>query len=218
MRASAGKHVCRLGPELRAELLSVMGRLTWRDGKTTALGAAAAVKVCEVAELQTDPAMMSLEGASLLQRLFDATLRDVEFTLAALPARLVGWRVNRYGVGGVYGEHVDESVNASGARVDLSFTVLLQAAEVGGRLVVDGRDVLMCEGDVFLYPSTTAHGVTRVERGERIAIVGWVQSMVRDHGRREILGDLQRMIDNPNERTEARLRALRNELLRRWAQ
>jgi PKHD-type hydroxylase len=212
-----GKVVARVPESLRCALLDLVPRMVWRDGATTAYGAAAATKHCEVANITGAELFTSREGAELTARLFAETVGSPGFASFAIPARLNAWRFNRYGRGGYYGAHVDESVSGD-VRSDLSFTVLLQAAEKGGSLYVAGDDVSMLEGDVFVYPSTMGHGVTVVEEGERIAIVGWVQSQVRDHGRRALLGDVQRMIDNPNERDEVNLRALRNELLRRWAQ
>ncbi len=111
--------------------------------------------------------------------------------------------------------HTDDAFS-DGFRADLSFTVLLQDAERGGDLHVAGRTVVMQEGDVFLYPSTTAHGVSVVEEGERIVLVGWVESMVRDHGRRALLATLNRMVENPAERDAVAVQAVRNELLRMW--
>lgn len=212
-----GEVVCRISEETRRALLDLMPQLHWRSGKTTALGAAAEVKLCDVAELYGNEAFTSEVGARLLARLLGETVNADGFAHAALPKRVAAMRINRYREGGHYGAHVDEAVNSQGVRADLSFTLLLQAAESGGTLYVGGDRVAMLEGDVYLYPSTTAHGVTTVEQGERIVIVGWVESQVRDHGRRLMLRQVQRMIDNPNERDEVNLRAVRNELLRRWA-
>jgi PKHD-type hydroxylase len=45
-------------------------------------------------------------------------------------------------------------------------------------------------GDVVLYPTSALHRVEPVIRGERLAVVGWVQSWVADPARREVLHDL----------------------------
>lgn len=208
--------VLSLQRELVRELLAVVPRLHWRDGRTTAQGVAASVKSCEVAETYGDAVFSSDEGAELLGRLHVSLLRDEGFIATALPARLSALRFMRYGVGGEYGVHTDETLNAMGFRADLSFTILLQEAELGGALVVGGAPVPLLEGDVFVYPSTTAHGVTRVEAGERIVVVGWVQSQVRDHGKRALLAELHRMSQHPAECSAPSIQAVRNELLRRW--
>ena len=41
-----------------------------------------------------------------------------------------------------------------------------------------------------MYPANTIHRVAPVTRGARLAAVTWVQSQVRDAGRREILWDM----------------------------
>ena len=46
---------------------------------------------------------------------------------------------------------------------------------------------------MVVYPTGALHRVTAVTRGERIACVGWVQSLVRRADEREILFDLSRV-------------------------
>jgi PKHD-type hydroxylase len=41
-----------------------------------------------------------------------------------------------------------------------------------------------------LYPSSSLHRVAEVTRGERLVAVTWVQSLVRDPQRRELLYEL----------------------------
>ncbi|HXK16319.1 MAG TPA: 2OG-Fe(II) oxygenase [Polyangiaceae bacterium] len=190
--------------------------MNWKDGSVTAKGAAASVKRCLVANTFGEMAFQTQEGAELLAHVVSALMRSEEFQERALPFRISEMRFMRYPGGGSYGLHTDEPINPNGFRADLSFTLLLQPASVGGDLVVDGETIRMVAGDVYLYPSTTAHGVTIVDAGERIAIVGWVQSYVRDHAKRALIADLNRMANNEHEREPVRIQAVRNELLRRW--
>lgn len=64
---------------------------------------------------------------------------------------------------------------------------MLSVSEVSGT-----RDVKLPAGHAIVYPSTTLHQVTEVTKGERVGIIFWVQSLVRDVAKREILFDLDR--------------------------
>jgi PKHD-type hydroxylase len=75
---------------------------------------------------------------------------------------------------------------------------------------------------MVLYSGGTVHQVTPVTRGTRIAAFFWVQSMVRDDTRREILFDLDNAIQQLG-RTGAdhdacvRLAGVHHNLLRQWS-
>ena len=43
-----------------------------------------------------------------------------------------------------------------------------------------------------MYPSSSLHHVAEVTRGERLVALTWIQSYVRDPGRRELLYELNR--------------------------
>ena len=64
----------------------------------------------------------------------------------------------------------------------------------GGELVVEDtygvHKVKLPAGDMVLYPSSSLHNVTPVTSGARVASFFWVQSMIRDDGRRTLLFDL----------------------------
>jgi PKHD-type hydroxylase len=103
--------------------------------------------------------------------------------------------VSRYRPGMEYGFHVDDPI-IEGSRTDLSFTLYLSDPDSydGGGLVVDDaieeRVIRLDPGDAVLYPTSALHRVEPVTRGERVAVVGWVTSWVRDAARREVLFDL----------------------------
>jgi PKHD-type hydroxylase len=65
----------------------------------------------------------------------------------------------------------------------------------GGELVIEEADserpYKLAAGSAIVYPSTTLHRVEPVVKGDRTVCVGWVQSLVRDAARREILFDLE---------------------------
>ena len=116
-----------------------------------------------------------------------------------------------------------------GLRTDLSFTLFPSdpGTYSGGALVIqdtlEAREIKLQAGDLILYPSTTLHRVSPVTKGERLGIVGWVQSWVGGAAEREILFDLDRSIAalfEQSGKTEVfdTLTRTRSNLLRLWAE
>jgi len=126
------------------------------------------------------------------------------FFSSVLPLRILPPFFNGYAGGEHYGPHVDGAIRAqrggAALRADVSCTVFLSdpADYDGGELaVVDTygtHDVKLPAGDAIVYPSSSVHEVRAVTRGERLASFLWVQSMVRDDGRRAMLFELDTAI------------------------
>jgi PKHD-type hydroxylase len=77
-------------------------------------------------------------------------------------------------------------------------------------------------GDAVLYPAGSIHHVEPVTRGERLVAVTWVQSMVRDAARRELLYGLnaarEKLLQSAPEAVEtAQVNAAYLNLFRMWA-
>jgi PKHD-type hydroxylase len=148
------------------------------------------------------------------------------FLLAARPKQIIGPLFSRYRPGDAYGKHVDDAV-MGGMRTDISFTLFLSAPESydGGELIIDtpaGEEAFkLAAGNLVLYPATTLHRVAPIARGERLAAVGWVRSLIRDAARRELLFDLdtarRRLFDRHGASGEADLLArCASNLMRLW--
>ena len=175
------------GAELAA-LREAALALDYEDGRKTAGRYARDVKA-------------NLQAAKSPQR--EAIFEKVRKTLdahevvrsVARPRRYPRMLLSRYRGGMAYGTHVDDPV-MNGFRTDLSFTLSLSDPESysGGELVLeDGledRAITLEAGDMVLYPTSALHRVEPVTSGERMALVGWITSWVRDPARREILHDL----------------------------
>jgi PKHD-type hydroxylase len=162
----------------------------YEDGRRTAGWHARAVK----ANLQARPQDDTVRG--VLRKIEAALLGHEVFMAATRPKRLVRLLLSRYEPGMAYGRHVDDAV-MEGVRTDLSFTLFLSQPDSyeGGALMIEDhwgeRAVKLPAGAAVLYPSTSLHRVEPVTTGVRLAAVGWVRSLIRDPGRREILFDLE---------------------------
>ena len=214
-----------LAPDEVAQLREIAKRTQWADGRKTAGIVAAPHK------RNTEAAWDSPEGKAASDITFKALRRHPDFFNAALPASLSPPMMNRYGVGMEYGDHCDAAILGGSApmRADLSGTVFVSDPSDydGGELVTDlipgGHPTKLAAGDLILYPSTTVHHVTPVTRGERIAMIFWVQSMVRDPEQRAMLyslGHTLNALDGPLAKTPelTQLYACYYNLVRMWAE
>ncbi len=194
--------------------------LDFSDGKASAGRYAREVKA-------NDQAAPSPARDAVLAKVAKARPANEIFTLAARPRAMTPLILSRYRQGQTYGLHVDDAV-MQGLRTDISFTLFLSDPESydGGELVIEdgfeARAVKLPAGSLMLYPSTTLHRVAPVTRGERLAVVGWVQSRVREAARREMLFDLERAVREVHGREGKSelfdlLAKSRSNLLRMWA-
>jgi PKHD-type hydroxylase len=170
--------------------------LEWRDGRETAGAVARAVKRNEQAVLD-DPA-----GRALKEELGRIVGDHPVVRAAAQPRRLSPLLISRTGEGGHYGPHVDNALMGKGTsrlRTDLSFTLFLTPPGdyEGGELVIHAAGMTQAikgeAGSMVLYPSGALHEVRPVTRGTRIVCVGWIESMIADPARRELLFDLENL-------------------------
>lgn len=191
------------------------------DGATSAGWAAREVK-------RNEQARDDKSRAAVLSLVESHLRKHALFASATLPKAFPRLLINRYGPGMHYGSHMDDSV-IHGQRTDLSFTLGLTplADYEGGELVLEDstgdRAWRVGAGDVLLYPSTFLHRVEAVRSGTRLAVVGWVRSLVRHDHQREILLDLDTAMrtefDEKGKTAQFdRLSRSRNNLLRLWAE
>jgi PKHD-type hydroxylase len=200
----------------------------WVDGRVTAGHQGAPVKK----NSQID------EASTLARELGQLVLAELErnplFISAVLPHRVYPPMFNRYGEGMHFGTHVDGAVRmipGSGhkLRTDLSATLFLTAPESydGGELIIENdfgsETVKLATGDAVIYTSTSRHRVTPVTRGVRTACVFWIQSLIRDDAKRELLFELDRTIQRLTETSAdpeslVRLAGQYHTLLRLWTE
>jgi len=175
-----------------AEVRSVIDAADWVDGNVTSGSQAALAK--RNRQLPEDSAAAKRAGDVVLEALG----RNPLFVAAALPAKVWPPLFNRYGGGEHFAMHVDNAVRVRRGggdrlRSDLSATLFLSAADSyeGGELTVEdtygAHSVKLEAGDLILYPASSLHHVTPVTVGERVASFFWIQSMVREDARRQLL-------------------------------
>lgn len=178
-----------LSSEETASLLQRIATTKMEDGKRTARGMAASVKNNLQLTVQQAP--------ELIRELTEKIGSNQRFHHLAMPRRIGNLRVSRYGEGMEYGSHTDAAVMPGGLRADLSFTLFLTepSSYEGGELAIEilaaERRLKLRPGAMLLYATGTMHRVLPVVRGERFAIVGWVQSRIRDVAKRELILDLE---------------------------
>lgn len=169
----------------------------FRDGRATAGAAALKVKHNEQAR-GDDPGVIALARTVRL-----ALERQPAIRTLVRPVRWSNLMFSRYGPGQQYGTHADNAGMADEAgwplRTDFSVTLFLSDPDTyeGGGLVVSDlggeREFRPAAGSAVIYPTGHLHRVAPVVRGERLACVGWMQSLVRRPDQREVLFDLERL-------------------------
>ena len=163
-----------------------------------------------------------------------AMAANVTLRSAVMPKRILPPYYVMYTEGMAYGQHVDNPmmVAPSGGnplRSDASITVFLSDPETyeGGELMIKSdlgdATIKLAAGDAIVYPTGALHEVRPVTKGERRAIVTWMQSMIADPGRRQIVYELdlvcQSLLRKMPDSDEHRM-LMRNfgNLVRLWAE
>ena len=147
---------------------------------------------------------------------------------AIMPKLMTPPLMSLYRPGMAYGNHLDLAMaERNRLRSDISMTLFLNDPDSydGGELHIETdygpQEVRLGAGDAVFYPTLFPHRVNEVTRGERLACVLWLQSLVRQPERRRILADLSDLsgvIDRT--RQEAAYNSLmrcHQNLLRMWA-
>jgi PKHD-type hydroxylase len=167
-----------LNAEELASVLETIEKLEWQDGKETAIGGAKDIKNNQQITLK-NPAfrpIVDLVSKKILDK--SSIIRSYAF-----PRVVVGVRANRYTVGQTYGWHVDVS-HMEGHRTDMSFTLFLKdpkSYQGGGLEITHGQYKTSLKGqpgEMVIYPTGLLHQVAPVTEGERVCIVGWINSFI----------------------------------------
>ena len=214
-------------PEQARDIRERLDAAAWVDGGVTAGHQSLKAKDnMQIAE--SDPA--TIEIGDLIVAVLE---RNPLFVSAALPRKVFPPLFNRYTGGQNFGTHVDNAIRqVTGTehrvRTDLSATLFFSEPDEydGGELVIEDnygvQRIKLNAGSLILYPASSLHHVTPVTRGTRVASFFWIQSMVRDDGKRTLLFDLDSSIQRvsqvmPDDPSVVQLTGVYHNLLRRWA-
>jgi PKHD-type hydroxylase len=171
---------------------SILSQQPFVDGKLSAGMSAKQVKRNQELDRSAD------QRDYVSHLVMGALMQHPTFQAAALPLRASSPFFARYARGMRYGDHIDDPIMGSGQRYrsDVAVTVFLcdpdsyDGGELSVRTAFGVNQVKLPAGDAVFYPASSVHHVAEVTRGQRLVMVTWVQSMVREPARRELLWEL----------------------------
>ena len=178
------------------QVIALLQQMEFGDGRNTAAGASYQKHNLQAA----GPAPLVQEAQRLVQAALE---RHPKFRVMAMPRRIRPVTFNRYDQGMYYRDHTDHALlpAAPVVRGDLSMTLFLSAPDSydGGELIVnsdrdDSVSVKLPVGHAVVYSAATMHRVNTVTRGSRLGAVTVIESLVSNHGERELLGDMAQLL------------------------
>lgn len=176
-----------------ASVKSCITKCQWTDGKDSANG-----------EAKNKKSNFQIGGNDRnFQPILDAVIyahqnRAVE--AYTFRRELIDPRVSKYVENDQYDWHVDVA-HLANRRTDLSFTIFLSnhTEYDGGELQInDGAmkyTVRGKSGEMIVYPSGLLHKVNKITKGERLVIVGWLNSHIKLEEHRVRLLEFQLELD-----------------------
>lgn len=179
----------------------ILDNASWIDGKLSA--GSQAVNVKTNLQLATNG-----EELNYLRQLVTKALnRNPIFISSSLPNHIISPFFNKYENGGFYGNHVDsailyDEVAGKNFRTDVSASLFFTNPDEyeGGEMIIEDtyglHEIKLPAGDLILYDSTSLHRVDPVTKGVRMVSFMWLQSMIRDSAKREMLYNLDTTIQN----------------------
>lgn len=203
----------------------VLDKAPFIDGKLSA------GKVARLVKNNQEVNVRAPEVAQLNNIVMNRLVAHPMYRAGALPMKVAAPYYAKYETGMRYGDHVDDPIMQADTpyRSDVSITIFLSEPDEyeGGELTINtsfGENrVKLPAGHAVMYPSASVHRVEEVKSGTRLVAVTWLQSLVRDPARRELLYDLyqvrEKMLESqPEDEDTKRVDRSYVNLLRMWGE
>jgi len=185
-----------LNPVQTKQIDDLMLRAQYLSGGLTASDAAREVKHNLQVNAQT-------QEYQAIQNIIHAALNhSALFRTAVMPKNIYPFLISKYTEGMRYGWHVDSPLMGNMMRTDVAMTIFLSdpSEYEGGELELQGPAGTILyklkKGDAVCYPCTQLHQVRELSGGERRVAVTWIESMVKEAEKRQVLCDIQKVIDH----------------------
>ena len=192
-------------------------------------GKISAGKIAESAKYNLELVMEEESRRELDNLVMGALIQHPVYLNAGLPRKVAAPIYAMYQEGMFYDYHVDDPVmGLNDYRADIAITIFLNAPECydGGVLEIEttfGTHRYRGEaGTGIMYPASSRHRVTNITRGQRTVVITWMQSLVADAGKRELLYQLYLALESlrqesPDSDTTQRVHHSYINLVRMWS-
>ena len=188
----------------------------WETGKNTARGSIIN---------KNNSQILFPPSSEWYNKLATLLFRDPNVVGHARPRYLVAPMANKYGQGSYYDWHFD-SPNMGSRRADMSFTFFLTPPDEyeGGELEIetDFKNLVSKgkAGEILIYPTEYKHRVLEVSNGQRVCMVGWIESWVKEPDLRADIFSLETIIkeisaNNPDDKNLDSLKKVYRNMRRR---
>ena len=126
--------------------------------------------------------------------------RSLHLRASGLPLRITPPVISRYETGMSFGSHTDNPLTGrnGNVRTDMAVAIFLSDPDSykGGALSIrtDVGDVnfRLPRGEALLFPAGAIRSVLEVTEGTMTIAMAWIQSMIQDQAKRQILFELDR--------------------------
>ena len=203
-----------LSQEVAKEILGSVNVMDWSVGQARTKELTGTVKQNkEILHTESDKAQL------LLRAIAKKIMAHNGISLDCIPLMISTPKFSKYTDGEHYKVHTDSPWMGT-TRTDLSCTLFLSDPSTyeGGELCVDGNKIKGQQGEIAVYECGKPHEVIPVTKGERVCVVTWIQSRIRDKTKRKIISDFRKWLAKmeDNEKLFFEGNVIYSSLLRRW--